>query len=809
MLVARVMQTLEGMPRYVKWFADIGLDDLPRVGGKNAALGELVRALAPVGVPVPPGFAVTADAYRALLSQGKVRESLARILTGLDKRDLPGLRDRAEQARAAIVSAGIPDEVFRDIAAAWRTLESQSVSEVAVRSSATAEDLPNASFAGQQESFLNVRGLDELRDTCLRCFASIFTERAISYRIDQGFDHFAVALSIGVQKMVRSDIGASGVIFTIDTESGFRDVVLVTAAYGLGENIVQGSVDPDEYYVFKPTLRAGKNAIVRKRLGGKHLRLTYSERGATTNVPVPDEERRRFAIADAKVLDLARMALAIEEHWSKRSGRPVPMDIEWAMDGRDGALYIVQARPETVQSRRTASDVVEEHVLEKRGTVLVTGKSVGQKIASGTACVLAAPDRISELPRGAILVAETTTPDWEPIMKTAAGIVTSHGGRTCHAAILARELGVPAIVGAEGAMERIANGAEVTVSCAEGDTGFVYAGLLPHRVERQVMSEQRRPRTKIMMNVADPSRAFALSSIPCDGVGLARLEFIINNTIAAHPMALLHPERVLDEATREKLDELTTGYRDKGEYFVDRLAQGVGTIAAAFYPRPVIVRLSDFKSNEYAKLVGGQAFEPHEENPMIGLRGASRYTHPTYAEAFALECRAMRRVREEMGLTNVKLMIPFCRRVSEGERVIEALAREGLVRGVDGLEVYVMCEIPNNVVQIDAFCRIFDGISIGSNDLTQLTLGVDRDSALVAEAFDERDPGVLASIAAAVEGARRNGVHAGICGQAPSDHPEFAAMLVKLGIESISLTPDTVLAATARVLAAEARLAAP
>ncbi|MGZ3455537.1 MAG: phosphoenolpyruvate synthase [Polyangiales bacterium] len=794
-------------PRYVRSFAEIGLSDLPLVGGKNAALGELVRSLAPLGVPVPPGFAITAEAYRALVARAGLEPKLRALFRGVVKADLAMLADRAAQARALIVEAGIPEDIWLQIEAAWRTLEAEGVAEVAVRSSATAEDLPNASFAGQQESFLNVRGPEALRDACIRCFASLFTERAVSYRIDNGFDHLAVALSIGVQKMVRSDIGASGVIFTIDTESGFRDVVLVTAAYGLGENVVQGTVDPDEYYVFKPTLRAGKRAIVRKRLGSKHLRMEY-EGGGTRNVPIEAGDRRRFAIPDAKVLELARHALAIEDHWSKRAGRPAPMDIEWAMDGRDGSLYIVQARPETVLSQRRERDVTEVHVLEKRGKVLATGKSVGQRIATGIARVVASPERLQDFPRGGILVAETTTPDWEPIMKIASGIVTSHGGRTCHAAILARELGVPAIVGAEGATKNIPDGAEVTVSCAEGDNGFVYQGALPHHVDKLEVSTLRRPRTKIMMNVGDPSRAFSLASIPCDGVGLARLEFIIGNTIQAHPMALLHPERVTDPAVRAKLAELTAGYPDGPEYFVDRLAQGVGTIAAAFYPKPVIVRLSDFKSNEYAKLVGGEPFEPHEENPMIGLRGAARYTHPSYAEAFVLECRAMRRVREEMGLTNVKLMIPFCRRVVEGERVMAALAREGLVRGNDGLEVYVMCEIPNNVIQIDAFCRIFDGISIGSNDLTQLTLGVDRDSPLVAEDFDERDPGVLASIRMAVQGAQRNGAHSGICGQAPSDHADFAEMLVRLGIDSISLTPDTVLLTTARVLATEEAIAA-
>jgi pyruvate,water dikinase len=767
------------------------------VGGKNAALGELTQALVPVGVPVPKGFAITADAYRLLLSRGGLEGELRTLLDGVDKSDLAKLAARSEQAREAIERAGIPDELWTEIAAAFSAL---GATEVAVRSSATAEDLPNASFAGQQETFLNVRSLDELRSACSRCFASLFTDRAVSYRLDHGFDHFAVALSIGVQTMVRS--AASGVMFTIDTESGFRDVVLINAAYGLGENVVQGTVDPDEYYVFKTTLRAGKRPIVRKRLGAKHLSMIYGERDATENVPVSPEARRRFAITDDQVLELARYALAIEAHWSNRAGAPVPMDIEWALAGRDGRLYVVQARPETVRSQASAT-TAEVHVLEKRGVVLASGKSVGDRIASGRAFFIDSPRDLERLPVGGILVAETTTPDWEPIMKRASAIVTAHGGRTCHAAILARELGVPAVVGAIDAIERVKTGAEVTVSCAEGDVGYVYEGALPHHVDRRDLAMQRRPRTKIMMNLGDPSRAFALSAIPNDGVGLVRIEFIISNTIQAHPMALLHPERVADANDRAKLDELTAGWEDKGEYFVERLAQGVATIAAAFYPKPVIVRLSDFKSNEYEGLVGGRAFEPREENPMIGLRGAARYLHPSYAEAFALECRAMRRVRDDMGLTNVKLMIPFCRRVDEGKRVIATLAREGLVRSENGLEVYVMCEIPNNVIQIDEFCRVFDGISIGSNDLTQLTLGVDRGSALVADDFDERDPGVVASIRAAIEGAKRNHAHSGICGQAPSDRPDFAQMLVRLGIESMSLSPDTVVATTERVLAAE------
>ncbi|MCC6553250.1 MAG: phosphoenolpyruvate synthase, partial [Polyangiaceae bacterium] len=732
------------------------------------------------------------------------------LLAGLDKTDTEALAARAGEVRRLIEGAGIPEDVWRQIAAAYDHLrDAERAESVAVRSSATAEDLPTASFAGQQESFLNVSGHEALRAACARCLASLFTDRAVSYRIDQGFDHLRVALSIGVQRMVRSDRAASGVMFTLDTETGFRDVVLVNAAYGLGENVVKGTIDPDEIYVFKPTLGAARRPILRRRVGEKQLRLVYSDRPGeppTRNEPVSEAERRRLSITDGEALELAAAGARIEQHYSRKAGRDTPMDIEWAKDGISGELFVVQARPETVEAQRSAG-VIERHVLEERGEVLARGKSVGQRIGAGRARVILDPAHLEAFQTGEVLVAETTTPDWEPVMKRAAAVVTERGGRTCHAAIVSRELGIPAVVGAAEATRRVPPGEDVTVSCAEGDDGYVYRGRLRHRVEEVEAGALPRPRTHIQMNVGDPSKAFSLAAIPNDGVGLARIEFIINNAIQVHPMALLHPERVADPEARARIAELTRGHADGADYFVDRLAEGVGMIAAAFYPKPVVVRLSDFKSNEYAKLIGGEAFEAREENPMLGLRGAARYTHPSYAEAFALECRAMRRVREEMGLVNARLMVPFCRRVEEGERVLAELARHGLRRGEAGLEVLVMCEIPNNVIQIDEFCRLFDGISIGSNDLTQLTLGVDRDSALVAFDFDERDPGVLEMLRQAVLGARRSGRHSAICGQAPSDYPEMAAFLVGLGIDALSLNPDSVLKTTMAVLELEASLA--
>jgi pyruvate,water dikinase len=793
--------------KYVSWFRDLGVDDVALVGGKNASLGEMYRELTPKGVRVPNGFAVTAQTYRDMLTDAGAWEPLHELFDDFDKTDVAELARRGQAAREIVYKAGLSPTVREQVLNAYHTLQEEYGAELslAVRSSATAEDLPTASFAGQHETFLNVRGDEMLLDACRRCFASLFLDRAISYRVDQGFDHFKVALSVGVMKMVRSDVASSGVIFTLDTESGFRDVVFVTGAYGLGENVVQGAVDPDEFYVFKPTFRNGHRSVLRRLRGEKQLKMVYGRpgRGATTrNLPTVAAERERFCISDEEVLRLADYAITIEDHYTAHAGEDRPMDIEWAKDGTDGELYIVQARPETVASQQRAN-TLEEYRLEGTGPILVTGRSVGAKIASGRVRVVTGLNQLAEFQPGEVLVADTTAPDWEPVLKRSAAVVTNRGGRTCHAAIVARELGIPAVVGAENATDALQTGQIVTVSCAEGNTGRVYDGEIPFDVERADLEDFPRPKTQIMVNLGNPELAFKTSFVPNDGVGLARMEFIINESIKAHPMALLHPERIEDAEERRQIEALTRGYERPADFFIERLSEGVGTIAAAFYPKPVVVRLSDFKTNEYASLLGGRAFEPVEANPMLGFRGASRYAHPAYAEGFALECAAMRRVRGEMGLSNVKLMIPFCRRVEEAERVLTVMAENGLKRGENGLEIYVMCEIPNNVVQIDAFARLFDGFSIGSNDLTQLVLGVDRDSETVAFDFDERDPGVLEMMRLAIEGCRRNGRHSGICGQAPSDYPEVAEALVRMGIDSISLTPDTVIKTTLRVLEAE------
>ncbi|MCX7629750.1 MAG: phosphoenolpyruvate synthase [Geminicoccaceae bacterium] len=780
--------------RWIRWFGELSMADVALVGGKNASLGELVRELSPLGVRIPNGFAITAEAFRATIARAGIEPELRRALSGLDKRDVAALARAGARCRELVYAAGLPADIEAEILDAYERLEGEYGPELslAVRSSATAEALPTASFAGQHDTYLNVRGRAMLLDAVRRCMASLFTDRAISYRIDKGFDHFKVALSVGVQKMVRSDLGAAGVMFSIDTETGFPDVVFLTGAWGLGENVVQGAVDVDEWYVHKPTFELGKRAVLRRRLGAKKVKMVYAEgrtREAVINKPTSPEERRRFCLSDEQVLELAGWAIAIEKHYSRKAGRPMPMDMEWALDGLDGRLYLVQARPETVASQRR-EPVVETWRLLGSGRVLVAGRAVGTKIASGSARIVKDPRDLASFRDGEVLVADTTTPDWEPVMKRAAAIVTNRGGRTCHAAIVARELGIPAVVGAEGATRAIAEGATVTVSCAEGEVGKVYEGAVPFEVRRVDLATLERPKTRVMINLGNPDLAFGLASLPADGVGLARLEFVISEDIRVHPMALLYPERVSDPAERRAIAELLEGWSSPRDYFVTKLSEAVGTICAAFWPRPVVVRLSDFKSNEYARLLGGRDFEPREENPMLGWRGAARYVHPGYREAFALECRAMRRVREVMGLTNLVVMIPFCRRVQEADAVLAAMAEEGLVRGRDGLEVYVMCEIPSNVINLDAFAQRFDGFSIGSNDLTQLVLGVDRDSALVAEAFDERDPAVTAFLRQAVEGARRAGRHIGICGQAPSDYPEIAAFLVECGIESMSVAPD-------------------
>ena len=795
--------------KYIRWFEETTIDDVPIVGGKNASLGEMYRELTSKGVKIPNGFSVTAEAYWYVLKAGGILEKLKSTMEGLDTSDVSELSKRGKAARDLILGAGIPDELWEEIKTAYDRLCEQygENTDVAVRSSATAEDLPTASFAGQQETYLNIRGYPGLRDACIRCFASLFTDRAISYRVTNKFDHFKVALSIGVMKMVRSDLASSGVIFTLDTETGFRDVVFITGAYGLGENIVQGQVNPDEFYVFKPTFRQGFKPIIKKKVGSKEIKMIYGRGDSkvlTRNIEVPEADRLRFCLSDEEVLKLSGYAIAIEDHYSEKYGESRPMDIEWAKDGITGELFIVQARPETVQSQRR-KDILETYVLEKRSEILARGRSVGDKIASGKAHVI--PD-ISDLPSfkpGEILIADTTTPDWEPVMKTAAAIVTNKGGRTCHAAIVSRELGIPAVVGAGNATEVLETGREITVSCAEGEDGLVYEGILPFHKDTLILKDMKRPKTEIMMNLGNPEEAFGLSMIPNDGIGLARLEFIITSYIKVHPMALVHPEKVKDLKVLREIEQLTRGYR-REDYFVEQLAQGVSTIAAAFYPKPVVVRMSDFKTNEYASLLGGSYFEMEESNPMIGFRGASRYFDERYREGYALECRAMKKVRDEMGLTNLILMIPFCRTVEEAWKVIDEMEKNGLKRGENGLQVYVMCEIPNNVLLIDEFSKFFDGFSIGSNDLTQLTLGVDRDSELLAAEFDERDPGVIKIMAMAVQGAKRNGKHSGICGQAPSDFPEIAEFLVKEKIDSISLNPDSVMKITLKVLETEKEL---
>ncbi len=796
--------------RYIRWFKDIRIEDVPQVGGKNASLGEMYRELTGKGVKIPNGFTITADGYRHLLSETGIRERMEKALDGVNKDDVKDLAVRGKKVRDLILDAGIPDDLWEEIRDAYDRLcdEYGEDADVAVRSSATAEDLPTASFAGQQETYLNVRGHPALREACSKCFASLFTDRAISYRIDKGFGQFDVALSIGVMKMVRSDLASSGVIFTLDTETGFRDVVFITASFGLGENIVQGAVNPDEYYVFKPTARQGFRAIIRKKRGEKEKKLIYGQGGSkqqTVNVEVPQEDRLRFCLSDDEILKLASDALIIEDHYSQKYGHATPMDIEWAKDGESGDLFIVQSRPETVQSQRPM-DVLETFVLEQRGKVLTKGRSVGSKIASGRARIIKDVTQLPDFKPGEILVSNSTTPDWEPVMKIAAAIVTNLGGRTSHAAIVSRELGIPAVVGTDDATRTISDGGTVTVSCAEGDDGFVYEGELPFRVERTSLKGLQRPRTEMMMNLGNPEEAFALSFIPNNGVGLARLEFIISSFIRVHPMALLHPDKVSDQADKDEIERLTSAHQDKKRYFVETLAHGMATIAAAFYPADVVVRLSDLKTNEYATLLGGHYFEPEEHNPMLGFRGASRYYSDRYREAFGLECQAVRLVRDGMGLTNLVPMVPFCRRTEEAAKVLEEMERNGLKRGENGLRVYIMCEIPNNVLLIDEFSRYFDGFSIGSNDLTQLVLGIDRDSELLAQEFDERDPGVLKAMSMAIQGAKRNGRHSGICGEAPSDYPEIAEFLVREGIDSISVNPDSLMQITVKVVQMEEKL---
>lgn len=783
-------------PDYIRWFKDLRMKDVPRVGGKTASLGELYAVLTAEGLNVPNGFGVTAEAYRDALAGADAWEKLNVLLKDLDKADVHVLAKNAAVARDIVYKATGTDALREQVAAAYRKLEQEYGTNVsvAVRSSATAEDLPNASFAGQHDSFINVRGEGAVFEAARRCFASIFTDRAIVYRNDNHFDHFKVALSVAVMKMVRSDLASSGVIFTLDTDSGFTGVVLVTGIYGLGENIVQGRADPDEFYVHKPTFEKGHRAVLRHNLGEKQVRMVFAhgKSSATTeNRSVPGAQRARFCLSDEEVLTLAGNAITIENHYSRVNGRPTPMDIEWAKDGEDGKLYIVQARPETVASQRAAGQL-RTFSLTTNEKPIVSGRAIGDKIASGKVRIVANEDDLAAFKTGEILVTDTTAPDWEPVMKRAGGIVTNRGGRTCHAAIVARELGIPAVVGTESATKVLKDGATITLSCAEGEIGHVYPGALPFESTVLKLSEIPRPKTEIMINLGDPDLAFRTALLPNDGVGLARMEFIINEFIGVHPMALANFDRLKDESAQRKIAKLVKNYARPQDFFIRKLSEGVGTIAAAFYPKPVIVRLSDFKSNEYARLLGGAEFEPVEANPMLGFRGASRYAHPAYAAGFALECAALARVRGEMGLTNLKIMVPFCRREDEARRVLDAMAKNGLKRGENGLEIYVMCEIPNNVIRIDAFAALFDGFSIGSNDLTQLTLGVDRDSEIVAFDFDERDPGMTEILRLAVEGAHRNKRHAGICGEAPANYPEIAQRLAQWGIDSISVNPSSV-----------------
>lgn len=779
---------------FVLWFDEIGIEDIPLVGGKNASLGEMCQK---TKVKIPQGFAITSYAYRYVLEKGGILNELKAILHGLNVKDSQALEKAGKKARKLIMECELPLELQDAISQAYNKLCSLYKTEnldVAVRSSATAEDLPQISFAGQQQSFLNICGLKHLLDACKKCFASLFTNRAIVYRSENKFDHFKVYLSIGVQKMIRSDLASAGVIFTLDTETGFRDIVFITGSYGLGESVVQGAVNPDEFCVFKPTLKQGYKPLIDKRLGDKATKIIYTKNGLhpIKKVKTKIGDREKYCLTDAEALQLAKWAVAVEDHYSAKYGKWTPMDLEWAKDGQTQELFIVQARPETVQSQRNIN-IIEEYRLLQKGKVLVQGKSVGNEIAQGAARVIKDVKDIGKFKAGEILVTEITDPDWVPIMRIASAIVTDRGGRTSHAAIVSREIGLPCIVGTNHATQVIKTGQKITVSCAEGEKGLVYDGLLKFKVEKIDVLKVAKPKTKVMINVGYPDEAYELSFLPNDGVGLAREEFIVTEYIRIHPMALVNFEAVKDAKTRRKINELTAGYADKKQYFVDKLSMGVAIIAAAFYPRDVILRFSDFKTNEYVNLIGGQYFEPKEENPMIGWRGASRYYSPGYKEGFALECEAIKRVREEFGLMNLKVMIPVCRTVEEGKKVLKVMKENGLVQGKDGLEVYVMCEIPSNVVLIDRFCDIFDGFSIGSNDLTQMTLGVDRDSELVADVFNERNEAVTRMIKHAIDVAKKRKRKIGICGDAPSTYPEFAEFLVDCGIDSISLSPDAVL----------------
>lgn len=785
------------MYRHIKFFKDVSLTDIPQVGGKNASLGEMVKYLAPKGVKLPNGLATTAEAYRYFLKESGVDSQIRSLLDGLDVKNLADLERRGAKIRSAIMNSKLPKDFEDEIIQGYKELGQMCGHDdlvVAVRSSATAEDLPNASFAGQQETFLNISGEHEVLHATKACIASLFTNRAIVYRVENGFDHMSVALSVGIQQMVAVRSKAAGVMFTIDTESGFKDAVVVTSIYGLGENIVQGRVSPDEFTVFKPTM-----AILKKRLGAKQEKMVPVLGSKTKNLPVSKALRDKYAITDEQVITLATWGIEIEKHYGH------PMDIEWALDEDDNQLYIVQARGETVQSRRN-TNVIEEYQLQGKSNVLVKGTSVGNKIGAGKASKIIDLKDIDSFKAGDVLVTEMTDPDWVPIMKMAAAIVTDKGGRTCHAAIVSRELGIPCVVGAGDATVKIVDKAPITVSCAEGDEGFVYAGKLDFKVKKTDVTNLERPKTKIMMNIGSPDHAFAYSMIPNDGVGLAREEFIIDSHIKIHPLALLRFGEVTDKAVRAQINDITVGYRDKGQYFIDKLCEGISMIGAAFYPNDVIIRFSDFKTNEYAGLIGGKQFEPLENNPMIGWRGASRYYSPEYREAFALECKAFKKAREVNGLTNIKAMVPFCRSLDEAHKVLDIMAENGLKRGENGFQAYCMIEIPANVILAEQFAELFDGFSIGSNDLTQLTLGVDRDNHTVAHVYDENNLAVKSLIDHVIKIAKSKGVKIGLCGQAPSDYPEFARFLVECGIDSISLAPDTIIKTTIDLKATEANL---
>lgn len=786
--------------KFIKVFEEIGIKDVPLVGGKNASLGEMICQLGSKGVLIPSGFAITAQAYWHHIKTNKLEDKIKNLLAQVNKNDLKKFATIGHEIRSLIRSAQLPSDLAEEISEAYKKLEQRYglKCDVAVRSSATAEDLPEASFAGQQETFLNIRGEFELLKICPDAFASLFTDRAISYRIDNGYDHMSVALSIGVQKMVRSDQASSGVVFTLDTESGFKDVIFITGSFGLGENVVKGTVNPDEFYVHKSTLKSGFKPLLKKRLGSKRLKMIYSEdsKNSTRNVATKEFEQKSFSLSDEEIIELAKQCLIIEEHYSKIKNHWSPMDIEWAKDGLDGKVYIVQARPETVHSQKQNILFFEEYVLKQvpdKKNIIITGKSIGRKIVTGVARIVESAKKMHNIEPGEILVTDMTDPDWEPIMKVAGGIVTNRGGRTCHAAIISREIGIPAVVGTGNATQIIKNGQVITIDCSNGEVGIVYDGKVQFDVKRVEYSDIKKPPVDIMMNVGNPDEAFNLALLPNSGVGLARLEFIINNTIKIHPMALVHSEKIADFEDKKLIQDLTYGYNDKKQFFIDKLAQEAGTIAAAFYPKPVIIRLSDFKSNEYKELIGGKYFEPDESNPMLGFRGASRYYSDHYREGFALECLAMKKIRDEMGLVNVKLMIPFVRTVQEAKTTIQEIEKYGLRQGENGLEIYMMCEIPSNVLLLDKFAEIFDGFSIGSNDLTQLVLAVDRDSDLVSSIFDERNEAVKIMLEMAIKGAHKSKRKIGICGQAPSDYPEIAEFLVKNGIDSISLNSDSVL----------------